>query len=565
MNRKSLSLFFIIVFVSHSVWAVEIKTTIDRNPVQLNESFKIIFSASDTPDGSPDFSTLKQDFEILNSSQQTSSSWINGKATKSTQWILNVMAKKAGDLTIPAISFGKHRSSPQVVHVEKSQSTQQSHQNDELFLDINVSTKTPYVQAQVLYTLRFYRRVQIAQASLNDPEIDHAIIEKLGNDNNFKTEINGVSYAVTERRYAIFPQKSGKLTIEPLSLIADVVTKSRPRFNGFFNSPNTKTTRVSSDPITLNVQPVPDSFKGKHWLPAEQLHLEEKWSNDNQETVTGEPITRTISLLAKGVSAAQLPVIEAELQHAKLKNYPDQPVLKEQKNPDGILSLREQKNALIPSSQGEYQIPEIKILWFNTRTNQPETAVIPATSIIASAATGTNAPSSPQNQPSTPSSQPENHATVTEIVTVENTAWKWATLLLSLCLMGCLFYLYKIQQTLAATKEQDNEETIETIQLKDTVKALKNACRENDNIAAKNALLNWGRLKFDVTNLNDIANRSEARLRDEINLLNRSLYAGGDTTHWEGKKLFQSFSENNARERVGSKNDPLEPLFKINS
>jgi len=43
-----------------------------------------------------------------------------------------------------------------------------------------------------------------------------------------------------------FRQKSGKLTIKPLVLTAEVLTSSRPSFNGFFNSQMTKTKRVES-------------------------------------------------------------------------------------------------------------------------------------------------------------------------------------------------------------------------------------------------------------------------------------------------------------------------------
>jgi hypothetical protein len=43
-----------------------VSVSIDRNPVNLQESFQLTFTASDDPDGEPDFSPLDKDFEILN-------------------------------------------------------------------------------------------------------------------------------------------------------------------------------------------------------------------------------------------------------------------------------------------------------------------------------------------------------------------------------------------------------------------------------------------------------------------------------------------------------------------
>jgi hypothetical protein len=129
----------------------------------------------------------------------------------------------------------------------------------------------------------------------------------------------------------VFPQKSGSVTIKPLVLTAEVVASSRPNFNGFFNSQMTRTKKVSSKPVTLNVKPVPASLTGQHWLSAEQLVLKQEWSGDNQQMKVGEPLTRTLTLLAKGATVGQLP----ELNNAKiddlLKAVPDQPVLQERK------------------------------------------------------------------------------------------------------------------------------------------------------------------------------------------------------------------------------------------
>jgi len=253
------------------------------------------------------------------------------------------MAKHPGSLVVPVVKFGDDVSQPASVLVTQATANKAVDTDDDLFLEVEATPQSPYVQSQVLYTVRLYRRVEIAQASLNEPELGDAVIEKLGDDSNYNTQINGVNYLVTERKYSIFPQKSGSLTIKPLMLTAEVVANTRPNFNGFFNSQMTKTKKISSKSVTLDVKPAPATFTGKHWLSAEQLVLKEEWSGDNQQMKVGEPLTRTLTLLAKGTTVGQLPEINIGKIDDRLKTYPDQPVLQEQKKPEGLIAFREEK------------------------------------------------------------------------------------------------------------------------------------------------------------------------------------------------------------------------------
>jgi hypothetical protein len=77
-------------------------------------------------------------------------------------------------------------------------------------------------------------------------------------------------------------------------------------------------------------------------------------------------------------------------------------------------------------------------------------------------------------------------------------------------------------------------------------------------------LLEWGRQKFNVSNLGALAGFCDARLRDEILNLNQVLY-GKKIGEWQGKKLFQAFNENKAREKIAptTEDKSLEPLYRL--
>jgi len=558
--KKLFFLLLLLNLVSGNVFAAQIGVSFDRNPVSLDESFQIIFTANDTPDNDPDFSPLEQDFEILGQSQSSNSSWINGQSSKTIQWTVNVMAKHPGSLVVPAVKFGDDVSQPASILVTQATANKAVDTDDDLFLEVEATPQSPYVQSQVLYTVRLYRRVEIAQASLNEPELGDAVIEKLGDDSNYNTQINGVNYLVTERKYSIFPQKSGSLTIKPLMLTAEVVANTRPNFNGFFNSQMTKTKKISSKSVTLDVKPAPATFTGKHWLSAEQLVLKEEWSGDNQQMKVGEPLTRTLTLLAKGTTVGQLPEINIGKIDDRLKTYPDQPVLQEQKKPEGLIAFREEKIAIIPSKAGFYKLPAIEIPWFNSQSQKMEIAKIPETAITALDALGT------QQAPVTPVApaevqQPQKAEQSTPITTPpqQQNIWLWVSVFLASGWLATLAYFLIKRSAKRPVAEKSEQE----IRLEDSVKSLKKACADNNATAAKDALLAWGRQKYGAASLGAIAELSDARLRDEVLHLNRILYSR-EPDQWQGKKLFQAFVENKAREKIAvTDDDKLEPLYRL--
>ncbi|CAA9890407.1 Oxygen tolerance protein BatD [Candidatus Methylobacter favarea] len=544
-------------FAPQQAWAAEIQVSVDRNPVSIDESFQIIFTAAESPDDDPDFSPLEQDFDILSQSQSSNSSWINGKSSKTIQWTLTVMAKQAGDLIIPAVKFGDDITRPLPLLVKSGNAAGKTINTDaDLFLEVEATPEDPYVQSQVLYTMRLYRKVDISQASLDEPELAEAVIEKLGEDSNYNTQINGVGYLVTERKYAVFPQKSGQITIKPLVLTAEVVTGNRLGFNGLFNSQVTMTRKISSKAITLTVKPVPSFFTGPHWLPAEQMVLKEQWSGDIKKMKVGEPLTRTLTLLANGTTVGQLPELNNAKTDDKLKTYPDQPVLKEQKKPDGLLAFREEKIALIPSRAGSYTLPAIKVPWFNTQSRKMEVASIPETVITANSAAGSQTAVKP---PAVTTVKPQKIESTQTTQPQKNNFWIWASAFLASGWLATLMYFlagHRAKKPVMENNEVDKS-------LKDSIKQLKKACTDNNAAAAKDALIEWGQQKFKAASLGAIAAFCDARLRDEILQLNQLLY-GREAEQWQGKKLFQAFVENNAREKIAAvEEDSLEPLYRL--
>lgn len=568
VTKKSFPLLCVFMFFLNiqTAFAVEIKASIDRNSISINESVQLTFTAIESPDGSPDFSSLEQDFEILNQTQQSNTTWVNGASSNSIRWVLNVMPKNVGNLIIPPVSFGGDKSQAILLKVLASQPVS-SNQNADLFIEVEASPKSPFVQAQVLYTLRLYSKVQLSKARLSELDITDALVEKLGEVKKYQTTRNGIEYAVNELNYAVFPQKSGKLEIAPMVLSADVVSSSRQRqgFNGFFNRQISKTKRVLSNAISLDVQAVPDAFKGKNWLPASHVIIEDKWSADVKKMKVGEPLTRTLTILTVGNTVAQLPSLYNPKEIAQLKTYPDQPVLKEQKRDEGLIAFREEKIAYIPSKAGDYIIPAIEIPWFNTETQKMEVARIAEQTVQAISLAGEipdhELQNTVQNKGAIDTSKQGQVIPAVATTVAANPFWMWLSLALACGWVLTIGYI-----VVSRKSKQKHAEIVDNQpqpKLKKIVKELKQACVDNNALAAKNALLVWGKQVHGSETIAAIAPQCEARLRDEIYLLNQSLYAEQGKA-WVGKPLFQAFTENKARKAINKNiSDSLEPLYKL--
>lgn len=563
--RTTLFIFaFWLAFFSTNVFATDITVSLDRSPVSVDETFQILFTASESPDADPDFSPLEQDFTIQNQSQSSRTEFVNGKLNRILQWAVTVMANDSGNLIIPVIKFGSDTSTALKIVVSPSSAATKTSRDDDLFLEVSTNTEKPFIQSQVLYTVKLFRRIDLAKANLSEPELNDAVIEKLADDANYTTQVSGVTYVVIERKYAIFPQKSGVTTIKPLILTADTVVARGRQNNSFFNSQMTQRRIVKSNSIALNVQPIPATFTDAHWLTAENVELTQTWSGDFSQMKVGEPLTRTVKLVARGSTVGQIPELNSTKIDPQLKAYNDQPVLHEDKTVAGIVANREEKIAIIPAKAGNYTLPEIKISWFNTVSQTVEVTTLPEMSltVLGEAVAQVQTPITQElplvstpvvEENTTPILETPRHDFVWQAIAIFSTiGW--------LLTLGFLFFKHKS----AAKKAAEPIESPAEISLKACIKQLKNACESNDANSAKTALLEWGRRQFDEISLGAIAQHCEARFRDEILKLNATLYAQ-ESEVWQGRELFKTFSENNARAKLATKekSDALKPLYRI--
>jgi uncharacterized membrane protein YhaH (DUF805 family) len=534
--------------------STNITVSTSRNPVALDDSFHLIYEADSSVDDDPDFTPVYKNFDVLSSAQSTNMRSINGNWSMKKTWDLTVMAKDVGKFTIPPVSFGSDVS-PAIQVTVKNSSSPNSVSPDgkatipaKIFLESEVDRKTGWVQSQFIYTVRLLRTVNITSASLTDPVTSDAdaIIQSIGED-QYQTTRNGIRYEVIERRYAIFPQKSGQLTIKPITFEGRVnTTQPRSIFDQFRMSGQLK--RLRSRAVEATVKPAPASINLQDWLPAKEVQLIEEWSDDIQNIKTGEPVTRTITIAADGLTSAQLPNLDFT-EVDGLQQYPDKPVSEDRQGADGITGIKQYKVALIPGHAGSFTLPEIKLSWWNTATNKAETASIPSTEITAIG----NAAASPVNNvttespglAATPAIQGQVPASADRAITpaMDEPYWKWLAMLFAIAWLLTLLLLLK-KTRIDVRPVKDTRKSM-AASLKECVNAVGRHAKKNEPEATRDALIEWAKIFYSdntISNLSLITTNCSPQLSEAIENLNQSLYSPVRPA-WNGKSLLLAFNK----------------------
>ena len=546
------SLLVISMLATAVAQAANITVTASRNPVAMDSSFHLIYEADSSVDEDPDFSPVYKDFDVLSSSQSTNMRSINGNWSLKKTWDLSLISKDVGRFTIPAINFGKDISPAIQITVASSTSPNQSSPKGQatipakIFLEGSVDKKTGWIQSQFIYSIRLFRTVSITGASLTEPETSDAdaIIQQLSED-RYQSTREGIHYEVIERRYAIFPQKSGILKIKPVTFEGRInATQARSIFDQFRMSGQLK--RLRSKAIEVTVKAAPKTINLQDWLPASEVQLIEEWSADIQNLKAGEPVTRTIMIAAEGLTGLQLPDLEFDDING-LKQYPDKPVIEDKKSSTGITGFKQFKVALIPARAGTYTLPEIKLQWWNTKTSSKEVAIIPQTVINAIAGVDTD------NITATPTPA-ENKIPLNEKVSSDNKTaipvtpvfsdqayWKWLAAFFSLAWLYTLILLLKKSKTSRTIDKAKTDRT--SISVKSAVSAVAKHAKNNDAENTRVALIEWAKTVYadnTIINLTQITKYCSPQLAREIRHLNESLYSL-EHLAWNGKDLLASF------------------------
>ena len=523
-----------------------LNVTVDRNPVNIEDTFTITIEATQDIQGEPKLERLQENFNLLNISHSSSHQFGTGGTRYSFKRIVTAQAKHAGVITIPAIQWSGLTSSPLSLKVLPA-GQRSSAAGGDFYVEFSSSDESPYVQGQVILTAKAFSNKQFGNGQFENPTMPDGIVAKRASseDHIYTTNINGVAYLVQERRFILYAERSGEFAINGILFQGQFPTGRR----SFFGHQSTAK-QARSEALSLHVKAMPATAK-QPWLPAKQLTLSHYLSEGDFKV--GEPITLTLSTIADGLMGEQLPDFDLQLPD-KLKAYPDQPEIDTNWNNGSVIAKRTDKIALIPTQAGRYTLPSIRLHWWNTQTDSAATAVIEE---IHFEVTGAPVPSTPPASP--PAAQSINtpqgaQSSSVEVIHRTEPTWKYATLLFASLWLITLLGLVLVLRSTPRKAPQKAVEKPTGLSKKQLIKQLKQAQAQT----AAELLINWGRanIHMQINTIGQLMHYADGPLCTALEALNAQLYRADDG-HWNASELIPALQNFQLREEEQAKQSTL--------
>ncbi len=548
------AVFFALLWTSLPVFALsQLTAQLDKNPALRGESVTLQVTAdARLPADAINFRVLESDFTVMLPSVSTSSQVINGQASQSTRWNVVLLPKKSGRLSIPAFSVQGLTTEPLTLEVLDEAPANRGH-SQELFLQASIDQQQLYVQQLAYYQVTIYFNGDLQRGSLSEPQLDGASISQVGQDVEGTELVNGIRYRTITRRYAITPQRSGNFSIGPPTFNGEMVDRDSARYNYFAR---TKTVVAQGQPLDISVDAIPANFPGS-WLVAGLVTLTEEWTPELTELKQGEPVTRTITLSAVDVAENQLPELNQQFPDG-LRLYQEQPQSKSAERNGRLVAQKIFTSAVVANKAGELELPEVRLPWWNSQTNQLDYATLPARTLKVAgepAALVTTPAGVTATAPGDMAAAPPSRNTATA------SPWAWnylSSALLALWLCSTLLLVVLWQAT-----KHTKPAAVAPSRVRFNASKLQQACQQNDAQAAKVELLRFAHQQLDqrlsaLTPLSRLID--DTALSREIMQLNQALY-GAAPSGWQGQALWQCWQQYRKNQPADTADRTLKPLY----
>ncbi|MDX1363794.1 MAG: BatD family protein [Arenibacter latericius] len=365
--------------------SVTFEMVLSKDKLGINERIRVDFTMNRDGDNftPPDFKGFRV---LMGPSQSISSSWVNGVRSFSKTYSYTLAPTARGKFTINQatidINGTTYKSLPKEVEVTAAvdrpdgEKTVDDVADESLHLVAEISKSNPYLNEAVSVVYKLYA----------SPNIDVTNFRALDNPkyNNFwsqdipvtKYSIENTTYkgkpyrSVILKRVVLYPQRTGELDLEPLSLDVSlqVPTNKRDFFGGRVMAQANKT--VSAGKRTLSVKPLPTEgkpagFSGAvgqfdFFVTPSKTHLN-----------ASESLQAVVSINGKG----NLKLFEIPKLHLPSSLEVYDPEYKEniRTTISGMEGKVENSYTVVPTYRGKYPIPSLTFSYFNPKTEKYHT------------------------------------------------------------------------------------------------------------------------------------------------------------------------------------------------
>ncbi|WP_027076733.1 BatD family protein [Maribacter antarcticus] len=359
---------------------VTFEMKLSKPKLGLNERLRVDFTMNKDGDNfnPPDFAGFKV---LMGPSQSISSSWVNGVRSYSKSYSYTLAPTAKGKLRINQATIiigGKiYKSLPEEIEVTAAvdkpsdQMTADDIADENLHLVAEVSKSNPYMNEAITVVYKLYVSPSISVSNyqpLDNPKYNNFWSQdiKVTSLNAKNGTFKGKPYRyVILKRVVLYPQKSGKLEIEPLSLdvTVDVPTNKRDFFGGRVYAQTNKTVSAGNRNINVKALPLenqPADFKGavgdfNFSVTTSKPSLNASESLQAVVEVTGKGNLKLFKLPELNLPSS-LEVYEPEFTEGVRTTL------------GGMQGKINNSYTIVPSFKGKYPLPSIPFSFFNPKT-----------------------------------------------------------------------------------------------------------------------------------------------------------------------------------------------------
>jgi hypothetical protein len=284
MKRLAIILLLFLICGITATAQVQFNAKVSKTSLGLNERLRVDFEMNRDGDNfsSPSFDGFRV---VGGPNQAISNSYYNGKRTYSKTYSYFLSPTGKGKFTIGQASIEidgeMYKTVPVAVTVTeaavipKDATDPEFLANENVHLVAEVSKSNPFLNEAITVTYKMYvsRDVSVARGfrEISSPKYADFWSQNIDNGGNFKVydgKYKGEDYRyVIIRNTVLYPQKTGKLEIEPLTLEVPIEIPTRRR--DLFGRPlmNRVNRTITAGSRTIDVKPLPlegtpDSFSG---------------------------------------------------------------------------------------------------------------------------------------------------------------------------------------------------------------------------------------------------------------------------------------------------------------
>ena len=535
----------------------------DRTQLAPGDTVELTLQSDRSGTGQPDLQPLEKDFEILRRGTSNSLQIVNGSVSSQRQVKLTLAPRRNGRVEVPRLAWDGEQSAVIELSVAagngRGGSGAAAGSVADVFFTTTLDSLQPHVQSAVSLQLRLYSDKKLYQASVDFPGTPDVLVRRIGQDVTTEDIRNGRTYQVITRHYVLVPQRSGEIQFDGPVLNAQVADGTRsldPFMERVFGqlqieggASGTRALRLRGDPVRLIAKPRPPGMGTGDWLPAQHLTIDETRQPPGGAVSVGVPVTRRLRLSAVGLGASQLPDLGTLMTlPAGLSAHQDEPKLEDEVKDGHVVGHREQDIVLLADRAGRFELPELRVTWWDVVTNQRRESVLPA--VTLNVEPGTNTPAPPGGTGAASASIAERATTAAAAPSEAAAAapspapeghWRWISLALGLLWLGTLglwagthprFRLrVGAHPVTGPTAAPDPSSAA-------AQRAFQRACRDHDPRRARDTLLAWAKTTWPESAPAGVHALARRLARSDLTPLLRDLDRSCiDGTPWQGEAL----------------------------